>query len=127
MKRIIIFLVVALFIGITNVTGQEKEIVLSKNSIESLANGIHSENNGLKKSSMQMVSRYKLKQVCPILIEQFANESEIGYKMLIAEVIYDVGCTEAIESFRTVLKDETIDELKYFCKMLHENYMFARN
>lgn len=127
MKRIIIFLVVALFIGITNVTGQETEIVLSKNSIASLANGIHSENNGLKKSSIQMVSRYKLKQVCPILIEQFANESEIGYKMLIAEVVYDVGCTEAIESFRTVLKDETIDELKYFCQMLHENYMFARN
>ena len=92
MKRIIIFLVVALFIGITNVTGQEKEIVLSKNSIESLANGIHSENNGLKKSSMQMVSRYKLKQVCPILIEQFANESEIGYKMLIAEGLRSSEC-----------------------------------
>ena len=24
-------------------------------------------------------------------------------------------------------RTETIDELKYFCKMLHENYMFARN
>lgn len=125
MKQVIIFLVVVLFSGITNVTGQEKEIVLSEGSVASLANGIHSENDGLKKSSMQMVSRYKLKQVCPILIEQFANESEIGYKMLIAEVVYDVGCIEAIESFRTVLKDETIDELKYFCKMLHENYMFA--
>lgn len=127
MKRIIIFVVVILFSGITSISGQEKEIVLSKNSIASLTNGIHSENDGLKKSSMQMVSRYKLKQVCPILIAQFANESEMDYKMLIAEIVYDVGCSEAIETFRTVLKDETINELKYFCKMLHENYMFARN
>ncbi len=125
MRRLTIIAVAVLFSGITNLTGQEKEIVLSSNSIASLANGVHSENTGLKKSSIKMIARYKLKQVCPILIEQFANESEIGYKMLIAEVVYDVECTEAIESFRTVLKDETIDELKYFCKMLHENYLFA--
>lgn len=127
MKRIIIFIVVVLFSGITSITGQEKEIVLSKNSIESLTNGIHSENTGLKKSSMQMVSRYKLKQVCPILIKQFISESELSYKILIAEIVYDVGCSEAIEKFRTVLKEETINELKYFCRMLHENYLFARN
>ena len=125
MRRLIVFVVVLLFSGITNLTGQEKEIVLSEGSIATLAMGIHSENTGLKKSSISMVSRYKLKQVCPILIEQFADESELEYKMLIAEVVYDVGCAEAIERFRTVLKDETIDELQYFCKMLHENYMFA--
>ena len=120
-----IFLVVVFFSGITNLTGQENEIVLSENSVATIAMGIHSENTGLKKSSISMVGRYKLKQVCPILIEQFADESEMDYKMLIAEIVYDVGCADAIESFRTVLKDETLDELKYFCKMLHENYLFA--
>ncbi len=125
MKRIIIFLVVVLFSGITSITGQEKEIVLSENSVATLAIGIQSENTGLKKSSISMVSLYKLKQVCPIIIEQFANESELDYKMLIAEVVYDVGCADAIDKFRTVLKDEKLNELKYFCKMLHENYLFA--
>ena len=125
MRRLMIFLVVVFFSGITNLTGQENEIVLSENSVATIAMGIHSENTGLKKSSIAMVSRYKLRQVCPILIEQFADESEMDYKMLIAEVVYDVGCADAIESFRTVLKDETLDELKYFCKMLHENFLFA--
>ena len=125
MKRLIVFIVVVLFSGITSLTGQEKEVVLSEGSVATLALGIHSENTGLKKSCIAMVSRYKLKQVCPILIEQFTNETELDYKMLIAEVVYDVGCTEAIENFRTVLKDEKLDELQYFCKMLHENYLFA--
>lgn len=125
MKRIIIFLVVVLLSGITSITGQENEIVLSENSVATLAIGIQSENSGLKKSSISMVSRYKLKQVCPIIIEQFANETELDYKMLIAEVVYDVGCADAIDKFRTVLKDEKLNELKYFCKMLHENYLFA--
>ncbi len=127
MKQIIVFLVIVLFSGITSVTGQEKEIVLSKNSIQSLANGIHSTNDGLKKSSIKMVSRYNLKQVCPILIEQFTNESDIGYKMLIAEMIYDVGCPEMVDSFRTVLRTEKIEELQLFCKMLYKNYVFANN
>lgn len=126
MKNIMIILTVVLFIS-TTVTGQENEIVLSENSVKSLANGIHSENIGLKKSAISMVGRYKLRQVCPILIQQFASESELGYKLMIAEMIYDVGCPEAISSFRTVLKDEKIDELQYFCKMLHENYVFANN
>ncbi len=125
MRGIIIVIIAVLFSGITNLTGQEKEIVLSSNSAASLVKGIHSDNDGLKKSSVKMVARYKLKQVCPILIEQFENETSIGYKMLIAEVIYDVSCPEIVESFRTVLKYETLEELKHFCDLLHENYLFA--
>ena len=125
MKTIIVILVSLLLSGITNVSGQEKEVVLSKNSVATLAVGIQSENDGLKKSAMIMIGRYKLKQVCPFLIKQFGNETEISYKLLIAEMIYDVGCAEAIESFRAVLKYEKLDELKYFCSMLHENYMFV--
>ncbi|MEN8194628.1 MAG: hypothetical protein ABFS12_17540, partial [Bacteroidota bacterium] len=91
------------------------------------AKGIQSDNIGLKKSAISLVGMYKLKQVCPILIQQFANETKISYKLMIAEMIYNVGCPESIESFRTVLKDEVIDELQYFCKILHENYLFANN
>ena len=125
MKRLIIIVIAVLFSGMTNLTGQEKEIVISNNSVASLADGIHSENDGLKKSSMKMVARYKLKQVCPILIKQFENETSIEYKMLIAEVIYDVSCPEMVDGFRAVLKYETLEELKYFCDLLHENYLFA--
>ena len=125
MRRLVIIVIAVLFSGITNLTGQEKETVLSSNSVASLAMGIHSENTGLKKSSMKMVARYKLKQVCPVLIDQFENETSIDYKMLIAEVIYDVSCPEMVDSFRTVLKYETLDELKYFCDLLHQNYLFA--
>ncbi|NOX65792.1 MAG: hypothetical protein GXO85_08325 [Chlorobi bacterium] len=127
MRRLTIIVFAVLFSGITNLTGQEKEIVLSSNSIASLANGVHSENTGLKKSSIKMIARYKLKQVCPILIKQFESETSIDYKMLIAEVIYDVSCPEMVDSFRTVLKYETLEELKYFCDLLHENYLFANN
>ena len=126
MKKIIL-IVTGLFIISITVTAQENEIILSENSVKSLANGIHSENIGLKKSAISMVGRYKLRQVCPILIKQFASETELGYKLMIAEMIYDVGCPDAITSFRTVLKDEKLDELQYFCKMLHENYVFANN
>lgn len=127
MKTIIVLFVALLLSGITNLTGQEKEVVLSKNSVATLAMGIHSENTGLKKSAIQMIGRYKLKQVCPILIEQFTNETELNYQLLIAEMIYDVGCVDAIDSFRTVVSNEKIDELQYFCRQLHENYVFANN
>ncbi|VAX26192.1 hypothetical protein MNBD_IGNAVI01-639 [hydrothermal vent metagenome] len=62
-----------------------------------------------------------------MLIKQFEDETSIEYKMLIAEVIYDVSCPEMVESFRTVLKSESLEELKYFCDLLHQNYLFANN
>lgn len=127
MKYLIISVAATLVFTAAIISGQQKEIILSENSVKSFANGIHSENIGLKKSAISMVGKYQLKQVCPILIQQFANEEELGYKLMIAEMIYDVGCPEAIESFRTVLKDETVNELQSFCQMLHKNYVFANN
>ena len=127
MKQLAILVAAIMFFSVAALTGQEREIILSENSVKSLSNGINSENVGLKKSAISMVGRYKLRQVCPILIQQFANETDLGYKLMIAEMIYDVGCPDAISNFQIALKDEQMEELQYFCKILHENYLFANN
>jgi len=129
MKIAIAFILTIILISFTSITGQEREeeIILPQNIVETIKKAIQSENDGLKKSSMSMISEYKLKQACCSLIEQFGKETSMDYKYLIARVIYEVGCEKSVEEFRLVLKEEQAIELKYFCELLHKNYLFAKN
>jgi len=128
MKLIITFILTIILISFTDITGQEngEEIILPQNIVETITIAIQCENDGVKKSSMSMIGKYKLKQACCVLIEQFGKETNLDYKYLIARVIYMVGCDLSVEKFRTVLKEEQATELKYFCELLHNNYLFAK-
>ena len=128
MKLIITFILTIILISFTDITGQEneEEIILPQNIVETITIAIQCENDGVKKSSMSMIGKYKLKQACCALIEQFGKETNMDYKFLIARVIYMVGCERSVENFRVVLKEEQAIELKYFCELLHSNYLFAK-
>ncbi|MEN8193375.1 MAG: hypothetical protein ABFS12_11205 [Bacteroidota bacterium] len=129
MKNIITYILSAILLISANLYAQENNnaIILSDNSVKSIGIAIQSDNDGLKKSAMLMIGKHKLNQPCCLLIEQYGREKNMDYRYLIARVIYMVGCDLSVEKFRTVLKEEEVTELKYFCELLDKNYQFAQN
>lgn len=74
----------------------EPQDQFTKIQIDNLINGIHSDNNGLMRSSIYFAGKYKIAKAADALFEVLETESDPSNIILIALAIYQIGDRDAM-------------------------------
>lgn len=106
MKKIIknTFITLMLILLLSGVnTAQERNIRIDKNAIESLTNGIRSDNLGLKRSSIYLAGKYKLRELVNTLIDELEKTDNEQIKILTALTLGEIGDKVGIEAIKKMI------------------------
>lgn len=77
---------------------------INKNSIATLKEGIHSENRGVRESSIIMAGLYKIEEAVDALTDELNNEKDPDTIVLIALSLYNIGEPRGMEAVKGLLK-----------------------
>ena len=84
-----------------------KEVTSNEHALDNLIAGIHSENIGVKRSSIYFAGKYRIAETEDALIEQLKEEEDPSTRILIALVLYEMGSEEGLlEAKNLSLNDE---------------------
>lgn len=112
MKTLSVMMVVLMLLASTTNTEAQRKYQLSKNSIESLKNGITSKNNGLRRSAIYMAGFYEIREVATTLCDELKNEINPAIKVLIALTLYKIGDEKSLEAIENLSKTERDDDTR---------------
>lgn len=108
-------LVLALLLGSTPLYAQnpvKDAINKNANAIGNLVNGIKSDNEGLKRSSIYLAGYYKIEEVVPALTEQLHKEKNESNRLLIALTLNEIGTPEAVNVLKELSKQDGSEKVK---------------
>jgi HEAT repeat protein len=84
-----------------------KDVTDNKYALKNLVAGIHSENNGVKRSSIYFAGKYRVAEAEDALIAQLKEETDPSTRILIGLVLYEMGSEEGlIEVQKLSMMDE---------------------
>ena len=124
-----IFFVLTLLLVLTNdVKAQSSKVIiekfnLSSGAVNSLINGIKSENTGLRKSAIFFAGQYKIEKSIDYLIEELKKENDPEVKILIVLSLYKIGNPVAIEHIKDIVENETNPKVKNMYWAISDEYI----
>ena len=118
-----ILLVIALSAEVSLRAQSNKYKNITENSIETLKQGIKSDNTGLRKSSIYMAGFYKIDEAVDILSGQLLVEKDPGIKILIALSLYNIGNPEGVEAIRKLAVKDSNSEVRRMSTILYKEYI----
>ena len=118
-----ILLVIALSAEVSLRAQSNKYKNITENSIETLKQGIKSDNTGLRKSSIYMAGFYKIDEAVDILTGQLLVEKDPGIKILIALSLYNIGNPEGVEAIRKLAVKDSNSEVRRMSTILYKEYI----
>ena len=118
-----ILLVISLSAEVSLRAQSNKYKNITENSIETLKQGIKSDNTGLRKSSIYMAGFYKIDEAVDILTGQLLVEKDPGIKILIALSLYNIGNPEGVEAIRKLAVKDSNSEVRRMSTILYKEYI----
>lgn len=120
-KRFFVITLVVAVLFAVNMFGQtnvEQKLAKHPSAVLDLVNGIKSENDGLRRTSIYLAGKYQLEQTVDVLIMQMGNEKIPSNRILIALSLFRIGEERGMNLIlRTALSD--IDpEVRRICSAL---------
>ncbi len=96
---------------------------ITKNSIATLKDGIHSENQGVRKSSIYMAGLYKINEAVDALIEELKSEKDANTKVLIALSLYNIGDPKGMEAVKYLSQNDQDARVKRMSTALYKAFV----
>jgi hypothetical protein len=118
-----VILVIALNANIGLQAQSNKYKNVTQQSIETLRQGIKSDNPGLRKSSIYMAGLYKIDEAVGALTEQLTKEKNPGIRILIALSLYNIGDAEGMEAVKELAYRDGDREVKRMSTVLYRDYL----
>jgi len=128
MKRIntllaVTTLVVVLAVGSFNSTfaagkGQQKKA----RQVNTLIQGIQSENEGLRRSSIYLAGRYAIAEAVPALVEELKQEDEASNKILISLALYYIGDEAGLEKVKELVHKDTDERVRRMAYAIYDTF-----
>jgi len=115
LKKLSVKLFVVLFLFSFNIYAQESSSVilkLSENALGNLKNGIVSENPGLRKSSIELASKYSIDGVAETLLSQLKKEKDPELKILIIRSLYIIGDDKFLSEIYDIVSNDKDAEVR---------------
>ena len=95
---------------------------ITPNSIKTLAEGIQSENTGLKKSSIYLAGIYKIDEVVNVLTDELKKENEPNTRVLIALALYNIGDPEGMKAVKDLSVNSENTNVKRMSTAIYRAY-----
>lgn len=86
------------------------EFTKHKYALNNLVMGIHSENEGIRKSSIYFAGKYKVEETADVLIAQLHKEENASLRVLIALALFEIDSKEGLDAIRKLSVND--DNLK---------------
>lgn len=99
---------------------------ISASSLESLKEGIKSDNHGLKRSSIYMAGLYKIDEAVETLKEQLEKETDAGTRILIALSLYNIGDPDGMEAVKELAFKDSDTEVKRMSTALYREFVDSK-
>ena len=95
---------------------------INEYSIESLNEGIQSDNPGLRKSSIYMAGLYKINESVNTLVNQLEREKNPSTRVLIALSLYNIGNPKGMEAVKKLSAKDNDKEVKRLSTVLYKQF-----
>lgn len=95
---------------------------ITVNSLETLKQGIKSDNPGLRRSSIYMAGLYKIDEAVETLTEQLDKENNPGIRVLIALSLYNIGNQDGMDAVKELSVNDSDKEVKRMSTVLYREF-----
>lgn len=99
-----------------------KNITDNKYALENLLEGIKSDNNGVKRSSIYFAGKYRIAEAEETLIEQLKKEQTPENRILIALVLYKLQSEEGLLAVKNMAVSDTDEEVRRMSTHIYNEY-----
>jgi HEAT repeat protein len=104
-------------------TNSISEITNNKYALQNLLDGIQSDNNGVKRTSIYYVGKYRIKEAGSVLLNQLLHESNPSNRILIALVLYELGSEEGLLEIKKLAKSDTDENVRRMSTHIYYEYI----
>lgn len=94
-----------------------------KYALDNLRMGIHSENEGLKKSAIYFAGQYKIEEAAADLINQLGNEENASVRVLIALALFEIGSEDGIEAVRKLSASDGNPRVRTMAAFIYDEFV----
>ena len=108
---------------ITAQTNSIKEITNNKYALDNLLDGIKSDNDGVKRSSIYFVGKYRITEAEEVLIEQLKEEQNPSNRILIAFVLYELGSEEGLLAVKKLADNDDNQKVRRMSTHIYNEYL----
>lgn len=91
-------------------------------SLESLKQGIQSDNPGLRKSAIYMAGLYKIDEAVETLVKQLDREKNPSTRVLIALSLYNIGNPHGMDAVKDLAAKDKDNEVKRMSTVLYRQF-----
>lgn len=114
----------AFFISSINAQTQSiNEITSNKYALENLVAGIHSDNLGVKRSSIYFAGKYKIAETEDELINQLKEEEDPSTRILIALVLFEMGSEEGLNEVKDLSMNDENAKVRRMATQIYNDYL----
>ncbi len=96
---------------------------ITEYSLETLKQGIKSDNPGLRRSSIYMAGLYKIDEAVESLTEQLEKEKNAETRILIALSLYNIGNPDGMEAVKKLAAEDNNKEVKRMGTVLYREFV----
>lgn len=100
-----------------------RDITANDYALQNLIAGIHSENDGVRRSSIYFAGYYKVAETEDALIEQLKNENDASTRILIALVLYELGSHEGLLEVKKLAKSDEDAHVRRMSTHIYNEYL----
>jgi len=123
-NAITILLIILLTFGATDSIAKPKTAVkVSQNTIESLMNGLSSENLGLKSSSAYMIGELQLSEAVIPLMRILHQDENAEIRIAAALALYKIGSPIAIHAVKQAIRFDDSERVSKLCTSFYSEYL----
>jgi HEAT repeat protein len=119
---LVVLLVITLMSAADLYAQSSKYENITVNSLETLKQGIRSDNPGLRKSSIYMAGLYKIDEAVETLMEQLDKEKNPGIRVLIALSLYNIGNRNGMDAVKDLSVNDSDKEVKRMSTVLYREF-----
>jgi len=100
-----------------------KDITAHKYALENLIAGIHSENDGVRRSSIYLAGYYRITQTEDALIDQLKKEKNASTRILIALVLYELGSEKGLFEVKDLSLNDKEAKVRRMATQIYNEYL----
>ncbi len=120
---LVMLLVIALNANVGLKAQSNKYKNVNEYSLESLKQGIQSDNQGLRKSAIYLAGIYRIDEAVETLTEQLTKEKDPGIRVLIALSLYNIGNPDGMEAVKHLARVDKDNEVKRMSTALYRQFI----
>ncbi len=117
---VILALVLSANIGLRAQSSNYKNI--NEHSLQSLKEGIKSDNPGLRKSAIYLAGYYKIDEAVETLVEELEKVKDPSTRVLIALSLYNIGTRDGMEAVKALAANDKDIKVKRMSTALYKQY-----